>query len=149
MNVEVAPPALGDKPKEIVEGYLRATSNYQPNYSVARQFLDSDGSGEVEPGARCVDLSRFSDRVSGQHGQFRWGTSSALLRPTAPTCARDRQLAWNFGYSKRTASGGSTTPPPGLMVAEFSFNSFYQTYDLYFCREWQVAGPGPHLSARR
>ena len=39
MNVEVAPPAPGDKPTEIVEGYLRATSNYQPNYSVAKQFL--------------------------------------------------------------------------------------------------------------
>ena len=39
VNVEVAFPAPGAEPKEIVEGYLRATSYYQPNYSVARQFL--------------------------------------------------------------------------------------------------------------
>ena len=39
VNVEVALPAPGAEPSEIVEGYLRATSNYQPNYSVAKQFL--------------------------------------------------------------------------------------------------------------
>ena len=39
MNVEVLPPAPDDKPRQIVEGFLRATSYYQPNYTVARQFL--------------------------------------------------------------------------------------------------------------
>ena len=39
VDVEVAAPSPGDDPRQIVEGYLRATSNYQPNYSVARQFL--------------------------------------------------------------------------------------------------------------
>jgi hypothetical protein len=39
VNVEVKPPLPGDKPKQIVEGFLRANNNYQPNYSVARQFL--------------------------------------------------------------------------------------------------------------
>src|SRR5215210_7368713 len=39
VNVQVKPPAPGAKPSEIVEGYVRATSNYQPNYSVAKQFL--------------------------------------------------------------------------------------------------------------
>ena len=32
INVEVAPPAAGDDPRQIVEGFLQANSNYQPNY---------------------------------------------------------------------------------------------------------------------
>ena len=39
VNVEVLPPAPDDKPRQIVEGFLRATSYYQPNYTVAKQFL--------------------------------------------------------------------------------------------------------------
>ena len=39
INVDVAPPSPGDDPKQVVEGFLRANSNYQPNYAVARQFL--------------------------------------------------------------------------------------------------------------
>ena len=35
-------------------------------------------------------------------------------------------------WSRRTASGGSTTRRRGLMVAEYSFRPFYQAYDLYF-----------------
>ena len=53
VNVEVAPPAPGDEPVQIVEGYLRATSNYQPDYSVARQFLTQVGGREVEPETRA------------------------------------------------------------------------------------------------
>ena len=56
VNVEVAPPAAGDDPRQIVEGYLRATSNYQPNYSVAKQFLTEGCGGELEPRGRGLDL---------------------------------------------------------------------------------------------
>ena len=49
VNVVVAPPAAGDKPTDIVEGYLRATSNYQPNYSVAKQFLSQMAAEKWSP----------------------------------------------------------------------------------------------------
>jgi hypothetical protein len=35
LNVDVAPPSPGDEPKQVVQGFLRATSNFQPNYAVA------------------------------------------------------------------------------------------------------------------
>ena len=34
-------------------------------------------------------------------------------------------------------------PPPGLMVEEFFFNSFYQTYDLYFVGNGRSLVPDP------
>src|SRR5687768_10417790 len=39
VNVEVRPPAPRAQPRQIVEGFLPANNNYQPNYLVARQFL--------------------------------------------------------------------------------------------------------------
>ena len=49
VNVQVQPPGAGDKPRDIVEGYLRATSNYQPNYSVAKQFLSQMAAEKWSP----------------------------------------------------------------------------------------------------
>ena len=39
VGVDVSPPQPGDDPLEIVKGYLLATSNYQPDYTTAKQFL--------------------------------------------------------------------------------------------------------------
>ncbi len=61
VNVEVAPPAPGDEPRQIVEGYLRATSNYQPNYSVARQFLTRMAAEKWSPEGGRLDLSGLAD----------------------------------------------------------------------------------------
>src|ERR671911_2745354 len=64
VNVEVAAPSFGDDPRQIVEGYLRATSNYQPNYSVAKQFLTRAAAERWSPedGAK---IYRGSPTVNG------------------------------------------------------------------------------------
>src|SRR5215213_9325235 len=49
VDVEVAEPAPGADPGQIVEDYLRATSNYQPNYSVAKQFLTRKAAEKWSP----------------------------------------------------------------------------------------------------
>ena len=64
VNVEVAPPAPGDEPRQIVEGYLRATSNYQPNYSVARQFLTRMAAEKWSPEGG-VSIYRGSPKAVG------------------------------------------------------------------------------------
>ena len=62
VNVEVAPPAVGDEPRQIVEGYLRATSNYQPNYSVAKQFLTRMAAEKWSPEQQCRSIEAQSPR---------------------------------------------------------------------------------------
>ena len=49
VNVEVAPPAPGADPLQIVEGYLRATSNYQATYAIAKQFLTRGATEKWSP----------------------------------------------------------------------------------------------------
>ena len=60
INVDVAPPSPGDEPKQIVQGFLRATSNFQPNYAVARQFLTTGAAEKWAPGGRGLDLLRIA-----------------------------------------------------------------------------------------
>ena len=50
----------------------------------------------------------------------------------APTLARDQDLQIDFGLVQENGEWRIDNPPPGLMVAEYSFTSFYQPYDLYF-----------------
>jgi hypothetical protein len=131
VNVEVAPPALGAKPKEIVEGYLRATSNYQPNYSVARQFLTRMAAEKWSPEQGASIYRGLVTATAGDTIMLE-GQLVGSLEPDRTYVARGRQLKWNFGLRQEDGEWRINNPPAGLMVAEYSFKSFYQTYDLYF-----------------
>lgn len=130
VNIVVAPPTPGDDPRQIVEGYLRATSNYQPNYSVAKQFLtrsalekwSPESGASIYTGAPVAagDKVTFSGRLVGSLGQDRTYT------------ARDQPLKLDFGMVQEGGEWRIDSPPPGLMVAQYSFTSFYEPFDLYF-----------------
>jgi Lipoprotein LpqB beta-propeller domain/Sporulation and spore germination len=138
VNVEVAPPAVGAEPREIVEGYLRATSNYQPNYSVARQFLTrmaaekwSPESGvwiyRGSPQSTPVDPLAAKSTVNLEKG---WLVGS--LGSDRTYAAEDRDLNIGLNLIRENGEWRIDNPPPGLMVEEFWFDSFYQPYDVYF-----------------
>jgi Lipoprotein LpqB beta-propeller domain/Sporulation and spore germination len=131
VNVEVAPPAVGAEPREIVEGYLRATSNYQPNYSVARQFLTRMAAEKWSPEAGVL-IYRGSPVAAGEKVTFD-GTLVGALGSDRSFTARDEPFKWNFGlHQEEDGQWRIGNPPPGLMVDEFWFKSFYQPYDVYF-----------------
>ena len=111
VNVEVAPPEPGDEPGQIVEGYLRATSNYQPNYAVAKQFLTKSAAGEVEPGGRRVHLPRSARSPPGTkvHAD---GDAGRLAGPDRTYTARDRKLKVDFGLVKENGEWRISKPPP-------------------------------------
>ena len=131
VNVEVDPPSYGDDPKQVVEGYLRATSVYQPNYSVARQFLTSGASEKWSPedGAQIFSGALVA---SGASTVVLDGRLEASLGPDRSYSAQRTARRWNFGVVKEGGQWRISTPPPGLMVAEYYFTRFYSSYNLYF-----------------
>jgi hypothetical protein len=142
VNVEVAPPDPGDKPLEIVKGYLLATSNYQPNYSTARQFLTRTAAEKWSPAGEVL-IYQGSPVAEGTVVTFDGDIVGALAADRSYS-ARDTGLKWNF--EMRQEENGEWrigNPPPGLMVEEFFFNSFYQTYDLYFVGNGRSLVPDP------
>ena len=138
VNVEVAPPASGDEPKQIVEGYLRATSNYQPNYSVARQFLTQMAAEKWSP-EEGVSIYRGTLRATGEATVNLTGQLVGSLAKDRTYTAEDQTLNQNFGLKMENGEWRIDTLPSGLWVDEFYFTRFYQTYDLYF------VGNGPSL----
>ena len=141
INVDVAPPSAGDEPKQVVQGFLRATSNFQPNYAVARQFLTT---GAAEKWAPESGVSIYSGSLQAA------GTTVILdgrlvgsLGPDRTYTAQDKAWRVNFGMVKENGEWRISTPPAGLMVAEFAFSSFYQSYNLYFVGNGSALVPNP------
>jgi Lipoprotein LpqB beta-propeller domain/Sporulation and spore germination len=142
VNVEVAPPAPGDEPRQIVEGYLRATSNYQPNYSVARQFLTRMAAEKWSPEGGVL-IYRGSPKAEGPNTVRLDGWLVGSLGTDRTYKAEDRELMFNFVLAKENGEWRINTVPPGLLVAEYSFTSLYQPYDLYFVGNGTSLVPDP------
>ena len=132
VNVVVAPPAVGDKPTDIVEGYLRATSNYQPNYSVAKQFLTQMAAEKWSPETGVQIYKGTPAATADPHTVTLKGHLLGQLKADRTYVARDTALQVDFHLVQENGEWRINKPPPGLMVAEYSFTSFYQPYDLYF-----------------
>jgi Lipoprotein LpqB beta-propeller domain/Sporulation and spore germination len=132
VNVQVQPPGAGDKPRDIVEGYLRATSNYQPNYSVARQYLSQMAAEKWSPESG-VSIYTGSPTATANHDTVTLtGRLVGQLLPDRTYIARDQDLQIDFRLVQENGEWRISDPPAGLMVVEYSFTSFYQPYDLYF-----------------
>jgi hypothetical protein len=130
VNVQVAPPARGDDPKQVVEGYLRATSNYQPNYAVAKQFLTKAAAQTWSP-EDGVSIYTGAPQSTGNTVLMN-GQLVGALGPDHTYTARNVPFKLNFGVVKEDGEWRISRPPPGLLVAAYSFQLFYKTYNIYF-----------------
>ena len=130
VDVEVAAPSLGDDPRQIVEGYLRATSNYQPNYSVAKQFLTSEAAEKWSP-EDGASIYRGSPTASGDQVILDALLIGKLDDHRSYT-AKDTRLRHDFKLTKENGEWRIGNPPAGLLVTESSFTRFYSPYSLYF-----------------
>jgi hypothetical protein len=141
INVDVAPPSPGDDAKQVVQGFLRATSNFQPNYAVARQFLTT---GAAEKWAPESGVSIYSGSIQAAGNTVILdGRLVGSLGPDRSYTARDKPWRVNFGMVQQNGEWRISLPPAGLMVAEFAFSSFYQPYNLYFVGNGSALVPNP------
>jgi hypothetical protein len=141
VNVEVVPPAPGEKKKQIVEGFLRANNSYQPNYLVAKQFLTRAAAETWTPEAGA---SIYTGLPKEQKDTVTLdGLLVGSLRPDRTYQAADRDLHHDFGLVLEGTEWRINRPPQGLMVAKFYFDSFYRTYDLYFVGNGSSLVPDP------
>lgn len=142
VNVEVAPPFPGDKPRQIVEGFLRATSNYQPNYSVAKQFL-TPAAAETWSPEEGVTIYQGSVAAAVKDTVRLTGKLVGALNKDRTYAVRNTSLDYNFVLSNENGQWRIDNPPPGLWVAAVSFKFFYQSYDLYYVGNNRSLVPDP------
>ncbi len=142
VNVEVLPPAPDDKPRQIVEGFLRATSYYQPNYSVAKQFLTPMAAEKWSPDTG-VTIYRATVKPQGKNTVRLSGTEIGSMDTDRTYSVRNVHQEYDFVLSNENGQWRIDNPPPGLWVSEVSFKFFYQSYDLYFVGNNRSLVPDP------
>ena len=140
VGVEVAPPLPGDNPLEIVDGYLRATSNYQPDYATAKQFLTRSAAAIWSP-EDSVSIFRGAPVQNGNTVTLE-GRLVGSLDSDRTYTPQSQKLKVGFGLVQEDGQWRIDNPPPGLWVAEFSFVSFYRAYQLYFIGKYFVGEGG-------
>jgi hypothetical protein len=142
VNVEVLPPAPDDKPRQIVEGFLRATSYYQPNYSVAKQFLTPMAAEKWSPDTG-VSIYRATVKPQEENTVRLEGAVVGSVETDRSFTVRNLGLKYDFVLSDENGHWRIDNPPGGLWVSEVSFKFFYQSYDLYFIGNNRSLVPNP------
>ena len=111
VNVEVLPPAPDDKPRQIVEGFLRATSYYQPNYSVAKQFLTPMAAEKWSPDTG-VSIYRATVKSVGKNTVKLSGSQVGSMDTDRTYTVRNGPLAHTFVLSDENGHWRIDNPPP-------------------------------------
>lgn len=133
VDIAPAPPRPGDTPKVIVEGFLQAMANYQSEYAVARQYLASSVRDTWNPlqgvqiyGSSYSITQTRNDVVLSASLTGSLDADGAFLRHNGP-------FRKDFGMIK-DADGEwrISNPPAGLIVSQYVFDTFFQSYDTYF-----------------
>ena len=130
VNVEVAPPSPGDDPQQIVDGYLRANASYQPTYDVAKRYLTREAAQTWKP---QTGVTVYSGATTRQGDAVRLtGRTVGVVAADRAYTARDAAFDLSFNLVKQDGEWRIDTPPDGLLVANFAFERFFSTYDLFF-----------------
>lgn len=132
VNVEVAPPAPGADPRQIVDGYLRANSNYQPNYAIARQFLTARGADTWQPEKGVRIYSSTTPTGSGDRVRLNFTLSGSLAADRTYRAQNNKTLEVDFGLTQENGEWRINRPPPGLLVEKYAFDRYYTGYSRYF-----------------
>lgn len=126
------PPVDDASPRLIVDGFLLAMSQYQPNYPIARQFLTDEARQGWRPEDKITvfanpkydsadnDITLSMTRI-GQVGP------DGAYNATFGTQVQDFEIQKNADGQWRISN-----PPDGLMVSDTSFIGQYKSYNLYF-----------------
>lgn len=141
VDIDVAPPSPGDQPKQVVDGYLRAMSNYQPNYGIARQYLTKEAADTWRP-EEGTSIYSGNTTLSGEDVVLE-GQLTATLDSARTYTSRKQPLRVVFSLVQEKGEWRIDSPPQGLLVAEYAFERFYRPFNVYFLTNGRSLVPDP------
>lgn len=147
-----ADPLLGARPDQVVTGFLEAMEAFPISTAVAARYLTAAAAQSWRPDRGTVVYeSQTSDLLpAGASGERRVQTdigavarlsSRGTYQPVPESEARTRL---QFKLDRVDGEWRITNPPDATYIRSFFFESYYQTFDLFFLREGQqtlVADP--------
>ncbi len=131
LNVDPAAPRPGDDPKTIVDGFLQAMASYEPTYATARKYLTPEAADRWDPDRGTMIYSGQLAATSPTSIVLD-GRQVGVLGPDRIFTVRDQRLREPFVLTKQENEWRIKEPPNGLMVPKRTFDTFYQSYNIYF-----------------
>jgi len=131
VDVAVAPPLPGATPLEIVRGFLRANANYQPGYTVAKQYLSTGAAEKWSPESGGATIYSGQPEAEGDKVTLKGDVVGALDEDRTFTVRHD-DLTLPFQLVQVAGEWRIANPYPALFIDDYSFTSRYAGYSLYF-----------------
>ncbi|WP_152364687.1 LpqB family beta-propeller domain-containing protein [Microlunatus speluncae] len=131
LNVDPADPRPGDDPKTIVDGFLQAMASYEPTYATARKYLTTEAADRWDPERGTMIYSGQLASTSPTSIVLD-GRLVGVLGPDRIFTVRDQRLREPFVLTKQANEWRIKEPPNGLMVPKRTFDTFYDSYNIYF-----------------
>lgn len=131
LNVDPAAPQPGDDPKTIVDGFLQAMAAYEPTYATARKYLTKEAAARWDPDQGATVY--VGQVTSTSPTSFLLDARVVgYLGPDRIFAVRDQPRRPTFRLEKQDGEWRINNPVNGLLVPKWTFDTFYDSYNVYF-----------------
>lgn len=126
------PPAKDASPRKIVDGFLFATSRYQNNYQIAREYLTAD----AREGWRPEDKTTIYTNPTYESSDTNVTLTLSLVGEVAADGSYQAMSGTRVhDFAMRQDDQGQwriSNPPKGVLISDTSFSANYASFNLYF-----------------
>jgi energy-coupling factor transporter ATP-binding protein EcfA2 len=131
LNVDPAAPQPGDDPKTIVDGFLQAMAAYEPTYATARKYLTKEAAERWNPDqGATVYIGQMT--ATSPPSFLLDARTVGVLGPDRVFTVRDQRFRPTFSVEKQEGEWRIKNPVPGLLVPKWTFDTFYDSFKVYF-----------------
>lgn len=133
VNRKVQPPPTDASIREILDGFMAAMANFQPNYEVAREYLAPDVGDNWRPetGVRIIANNVFpttsEDSATLRAPLVGWVDAENSYEGAGGTIRHDFKMIRDADRQWRIGA-----PPEGLVMTEYDFERAYRLINLYY-----------------
>ncbi|MFF7731226.1 LpqB family beta-propeller domain-containing protein [Streptomyces sp. NPDC008001] len=147
-------PHKGERPQELVNGFLEATTSDDPDYGTARMYLAKGKQREWDPASRTVVLAEPPQvRVERTDDRDQDYTVTLVGKQVATIDDKHAYKPEEGAYKQQihvAREGGEwriDDLPPGLVLGVADFQRIYRSVNKYYFAELGTSGPesGRHI----
>ncbi|MFC7618917.1 LpqB family beta-propeller domain-containing protein [Microlunatus sp. GCM10028923] len=131
LNVDPAAPQPGDDPKTIVDGFLQAMAAYEPTYATARKYLTKEAAERWDPD-KGVTVYIGQMTATSPTSFLLDARTVGVLGPNRDFLVRDQRFQPTFRVEKQGGEWRINNPVTGLLVPKWTFDTFYDSFNVYF-----------------
>ncbi|MFI9724312.1 LpqB family beta-propeller domain-containing protein [Streptomyces sp. NPDC052396] len=149
VRVYGVPPRRNERPEDLVNGFLEATTSDDPDYATARMYLAKSARQQWNPSASTTILTempkvrreRSGDRESGLLITL---TGKQLARVDDKHAYKPDERPFQTGIHLAQEGGEwrIDSPPPGLVLGVSDFQRIYRSVNKFYFAELGAGGDG-------